>query len=69
MESANSNRTLYINNLLPFMNREYLYKILNKFKEIKELKLETNPLGLPGNTYLFAFKEQNKTYNFDFIEN
>ena len=54
MESANTNKTLYINNLLPFMNREYLNKILNKFKEIKEIKLETNPLGLPGKYLFFA---------------
>lgn len=48
MESSNSDKTLYVNNLLPFMNKEYLNKILSQFKEIKDIKVEINPIGLPG---------------------
>ena len=54
MESINNNKSLYINNLLPFMFREYLMKILSQFKEIKEIKVENNQFGLPGiNLFIF----------------
>ncbi len=52
MESVNNHKsTVYINNLLPFMNIDYLVKILcSQIKEIKEIRVENenNPFGLPG---------------------
>lgn len=62
MESVNHDKSLYINNLLPFMNKEYLIKILIKFKEIKEINVENNPLELPGNISFLLKKKLEKNF-------
>jgi len=48
MESVNNDESIYINNLLPFMNKEYLNKLLIKFEEIKEINVDYNSMGLAG---------------------
>jgi len=52
MESANNEKTAFLNNLRAFMNREYLIDILKSFKGIKEIKLDNDIFGLPGKNYL-----------------
>jgi len=48
MESSNNEKTVYLINLLAFMNKDYLAETLQSFKVIKEIKVENNIYGLPG---------------------
>lgn len=44
------NNTLYLNNPLPFMNRNYLKTILSPFNKIlKEIKVINEENGIPSN--------------------
>ena len=52
MESANNEKLAYLNNLLAFMDRNYLVNNLKSFKEIKDIKVENDSFNLPRKLYL-----------------
>jgi hypothetical protein len=49
MESTIYDKIAYINNLLPYMDKNYLVNILKSYKEIKDLKIINNAFEIPSN--------------------
>lgn len=48
MEAKNNEQELFINNLLPFMTKDYLSLIYKKFNEIKDILILKDLYGLPS---------------------
>jgi len=48
MDNLNYEKSAFLNNLLPFMNRDYLIELLKYNKDIKDIKIEINQFYLPS---------------------